>query len=285
MAIALAPRVYGLDAICAAALHAGGGEEAAHFARRLFEPRRRQGSDGGPGRPARRRRRLPARLRPPPPARRRQGPGVQSRRRRPRLREPPHHRADRQRRHAVPGRFDHQRVQSPRDRRPPAGPSGGGGAARPRRRPLGHRGRGRRAGAARIDDAYRDRPPGRSRAARRARRRTHPRAGRGAAGGRGLAGDAARLPRRHRRSGAQPLAQPRRVRGFPALAGSQSFHLPRPSPLPLCRRSRAARRPALRADARAPRSASCAATRCGCSSQGWAAARRWPASRAGRRTS
>ena len=38
-----------------------------------------------------------------------------------------------------------------------------GGAARPRRRPPGLRGRGRRAGAARIDDAYRDRPPGRSR--------------------------------------------------------------------------------------------------------------------------
>ena len=36
MAIAPAPRVYGLDAICAAALQAGG-EEAARFARRLFE--------------------------------------------------------------------------------------------------------------------------------------------------------------------------------------------------------------------------------------------------------
>src|SRR5216684_205904 len=36
MAIALAPRVYGLDAICAAALQTGGGDEAAHFARRLF---------------------------------------------------------------------------------------------------------------------------------------------------------------------------------------------------------------------------------------------------------
>jgi glutamate dehydrogenase len=35
MATVLAPRVYGLDAICAAAL-ALGGEEAAHFARRLF---------------------------------------------------------------------------------------------------------------------------------------------------------------------------------------------------------------------------------------------------------
>src|SRR5262245_34415443 len=35
MATALAPRVYGLDAICAAAL-AIGGEEAAHFARRLY---------------------------------------------------------------------------------------------------------------------------------------------------------------------------------------------------------------------------------------------------------
>ena len=101
----------------------------------------------------------------------------------------------------------------------------------------------------RIDDAYRDRPPGRSGAARRARRRADPRAGRGAAGGRGLAGDAARLPRRHRRSRAQPLAQPRRVRGFPALAGGQPFHLPRPSPLSLCRGYRAARRPALRADA------------------------------------
>jgi glutamate dehydrogenase len=36
MAIALAPRVYGLDAICAAALQAGGGDEAAFFTRRLF---------------------------------------------------------------------------------------------------------------------------------------------------------------------------------------------------------------------------------------------------------
>src|SRR5690349_6867353 len=35
MATVLAPRVYGLDAICAAAL-ASGGEEAAHFARRLY---------------------------------------------------------------------------------------------------------------------------------------------------------------------------------------------------------------------------------------------------------
>ncbi|MBN9536948.1 MAG: hypothetical protein BGN99_14900 [Alphaproteobacteria bacterium 65-37] len=36
MATALAPRVYGLDAICAAALRAAGGEDAAQFARRLF---------------------------------------------------------------------------------------------------------------------------------------------------------------------------------------------------------------------------------------------------------
>src|SRR5215831_14248992 len=36
MAIALAPRVYGLDAICAAALKSGDGEEAAFFTRRLF---------------------------------------------------------------------------------------------------------------------------------------------------------------------------------------------------------------------------------------------------------
>jgi glutamate dehydrogenase len=36
MATALAPRVYGLDAICAAALQAAGGEDAAQFARRLF---------------------------------------------------------------------------------------------------------------------------------------------------------------------------------------------------------------------------------------------------------
>ena len=161
MAIALAPRVYGLDAICAAALQTGG-DESGPVRPPPLRARRRQGPGGGAGRAARRGRRLPARLRPPPPARRRQGPGVQSDRRRPRLREPPHDRADRQRRHAVPGRFDHQRVQSPRDRRPSAGPSRDGGAARPRRRPSGHRGRGRRAGAVRIDDAYRDRPPGRS---------------------------------------------------------------------------------------------------------------------------
>src|SRR5437899_5929218 len=37
MAIVLAPRVYGLDAICAAALARAGSEEAAQFARRLFE--------------------------------------------------------------------------------------------------------------------------------------------------------------------------------------------------------------------------------------------------------
>jgi glutamate dehydrogenase len=36
MAIALAPRVYGLDAICAATLQNGGGEDLAHFARRVF---------------------------------------------------------------------------------------------------------------------------------------------------------------------------------------------------------------------------------------------------------
>jgi glutamate dehydrogenase len=36
MAIALAPRVYGLDAICAAALQTGAGEEAATFVRRVF---------------------------------------------------------------------------------------------------------------------------------------------------------------------------------------------------------------------------------------------------------
>src|SRR5258705_6427313 len=36
MAMALAPRVWGLDAICAAALQTGGGDEAASFARRLF---------------------------------------------------------------------------------------------------------------------------------------------------------------------------------------------------------------------------------------------------------
>src|SRR5882762_8798974 len=36
MAIALAPRVYGLDAICAATLQTGGGEDVAHFARRVF---------------------------------------------------------------------------------------------------------------------------------------------------------------------------------------------------------------------------------------------------------
>ena len=37
MATVLAPRVYGLDAICAAALRSAGSEEAAQFARRLFE--------------------------------------------------------------------------------------------------------------------------------------------------------------------------------------------------------------------------------------------------------
>src|SRR5215468_1463353 len=37
MATALAPRVWGLDAICAAALGSAGSEETAQFARRLFE--------------------------------------------------------------------------------------------------------------------------------------------------------------------------------------------------------------------------------------------------------
>ena len=94
-----------------------------------------------------------------------------------------------------------------------------------------------------------------------------------------------RLPRRHRRSRRQPLAQPRRVRRFPALAGGQPFHLPRPSPLSLRRGHR--RRPAACAtrSCRARRSASCAATRCGCSRPGWAAARRCRASPAGRATS
>src|SRR5437899_10311261 len=36
MAIALAPRVYGLDAICAATQRRGAGDEGAFFARRLF---------------------------------------------------------------------------------------------------------------------------------------------------------------------------------------------------------------------------------------------------------
>ena len=278
-----APRVYGLDAICAAAL-AIGGEEAAHFARRLYA---RVADKDLAAAPADQRAGAAVSLLA---FARRRLPGVAKVRvfntdRRPRLREPPHHRADRQRRHAVPGRFDRQRVQSPRDQRPSAGASGAGGAARPRRRPSGLRPRSRRARQVRIDDAHRDRPPGRSRAARRACRRAHPRAGRGAAGGRGLAGDAPRLPRRHRRSRRQPLAQPRRVRRFPALAGSRPFHLPRPSPLSLRRGREPARRPALRDRRRARRSASCAATRCGCSRPASAAARRCRASPAGRTTS
>ncbi len=249
MAIALAPRVYGLDAICAATLQAGGGEEAAQFVRRVFA---RVADKDLAAAPAEQRAAAATALlafRPPPPARRRQGPGVQSHRRRPRLREPPHDRADRQRRHAVPGQFDHQRVQSPRDLRPSAGPSRTGGTPRPRRRPGGHLGRGRRTGAARIDDAYRDRPPGRPTPARRTRRSIDARAGRGPAGGRGLAADAAGLPRRHRRSRPQPLAEPGRIRRLPALARGQLLHLPGPSPLPLRRRCLPARRPALRADA------------------------------------
>ena len=130
------------------ALQTGGDEEVAQFARRLFGRVADKDLAAAPAEQRAAGRRLPARLRPPPPARRRQGPGVQSLRRRPRLRKPPHDRADRERRHAVPGRFDHQRVQSPRDRRPSAGASRDGGAARPRRRPFGHRGRGRRTGAA-----------------------------------------------------------------------------------------------------------------------------------------
>ena len=65
------------------------------------------------------------------------------------------------------------------------------GAPRRRRRPA-ELSRGRASQARlRIDDAYRDRPPGRRRAARRSRRGARPRAGRSAAGGRRLAGDAA----------------------------------------------------------------------------------------------
>ena len=285
MAIALAPRVYGLDAICAAALHTGGGEEAAHFARRLFG---RVADKDLAAAPADQRAAAAVSLLA---FARRRLPGVAK------VRVFNPSAAD----HGFESR--HTIVQIVNDDMPFLVDSITNEFNRREiavhllahpvlavRRDLdgdllgiaaeaGERARPESMMHIEID---RQADPA---SARRARRRAHPRAGRGAAGGRGLAGDAARLPRRHRRPGAQPLAQPRRVRGFPALAGSQPFHLPRPSPLPLCRRSRAARRPALRADARAPRWASCAATRCGCSSQGWAAARRWPASRAGRRTS
>ena len=284
MATALAPRVYGLDAICAATLQTGGGEEAAHFARRVFGRVADKDLAAAPADQraaaaasllAFARRRLPgvAKVRvfnPPPPT-------TASKAATPSCRSS----TTTCRSWSIRSPTSSIAARSPSTCwRIPCWRRGATSTAT-----FGHRGRGRRAGAVRIDDAYRDRPPGRSPGARRARHGTHPRAGRSAAGGRGLAGDAARLPRRHRRSRPSRFARPRRVRRFPALAGGQPFHLPRPSPLPLCRRSRAARRPALRADARAPPSASCAATRCGCSRPGWAAARRWPASRAGRTTS
>ena len=209
MAIALAPRVYGLDAICAATLHTGGGEEAAHFARRVFEPRRRQGSGGGPGRPARRRRGLPARLRPPPPARRRQGPGVQPR--------PPPTMASRAATPSCRSSMTTCRswsIRSPTSSIAARSPSicwpilcmavrrdldgdlsGIAAEAGERARPesMMHIEIDRQADPALLDELA---------------AALDPRAGRGAAGGRGLAGDAARLPRRHRRSGARPLAQP-----------------------------------------------------------------------------
>ena len=111
---------------------------------------------------------------------------------------------------------------------------------------LGLRRRSRRARQARIDDAHRDRPPGRSgaarRACRRARRACWPRCGwRSRTGGRCAAPASTPSPI------SRPAARrPRRVRRFPALAGGQPFHLPRPSPLSLRRGRRAGRRPALR---------------------------------------
>ena len=269
MAIAPAPRVYGLDAICAAALAGAGGDEAAQFARRLFEPRRRQ----GPGRRARRSSgpRPPLPCWPSPaaacPASPRSGCSI---------RPTPSHGFES--RHTVvqivnddmpflvdsiANEFNRREIAVHLLAHPVLAVRrdldgdllGFGPEAGERARP-------------RIDDAHRDRPPGRSRPARRTRRGAHPRAGRSAARGRRLAADAPGLPRRHRRPRARPLAQPRRVRGLPALAGGRPLHLPRPSPLPLCRRRQ--RRPAACATTwcRARRWASCGATRFGCSMPG-----------------
>ena len=122
MATAPAPRIYGLDAIGAAA-GLGGGP-------RLRPPPLRSGLPTRTwrraGRAAGRRGPLPAALSPGAACRGRQGAGVQPDCRRARLREPPYGRADRQRRHAVPGRFDRQRAEPPRDRGPSPGPSGDG---------------------------------------------------------------------------------------------------------------------------------------------------------------
>ena len=226
-----------------------GGEEAAHFARRLYRPRRRQGPGGRPGRPARRRRGLPAGLRPPPPAGRRQGAGVQHR--------PPTTAS----RAATPScRSSTTTCRSWSIRSPTS-------SIAARSTSICWPIRCWRCGATSTATFWAS--PSKPASARKSESMMHieidrqadpalldelaaaldARAGRGAAGGRGLAGDAPGLPRRHRRSRRQPLAEPRRVRRFPALAGGQPFHLPRPSPLSLRRGRRAARRPALRARA------------------------------------
>ena len=244
-----------------------------------------QGPRRGAGRAAGGGGALPAGLRAAAAAGGGQGAGVQPVAAGPRLREPPHHRADRQRRHAVPGRFDQRRAEPPRDRRAPAGASGAGGAPRPRRRAAGSGGGSRRTGEGRIADAHRDRPPARSRPARRDRRGADPRAGRGAAGRRGLAGDAAGLPRRHRRPRRQPFAA-----AAPSTRSSCAGSRPTTSPssaTAATATSTIRSSPAACATSSSParRSASCGATRCGCSKQGWAAARRCRASRAARTTS
>jgi glutamate dehydrogenase len=225
MAIALAPRVYGLDAICAAALQTGGGEDVAHFARRVFG---RVADKDLAAAPAEQRAQAATSLLA---FARRRLPGVAK----VRVFNPSAAAHGFDSRHTIvqivnddmPFLVDRSpTIQSPRDRRPPAGPSRAGGAARPRRRSSGHRGRGRRAGAIRIDDGI-----SRSTARPIPRRSTNsppplPACCRGAAGGRGLAADATRLPRCHRRSRAQPVAPTRRVRRFLRWLEANHFTFP-----------------------------------------------------------
>ena len=243
MATALAPRIYGLDAIGAAA----GTEEAQAFARRLYERVADKDLAAASAEQRAAGRALPARVRPAPPARRRQGPGVQS--------DPAEHGFES--RHTI--------VQIVNDDMPFLVDSI---ANELNRRELGVHLLAHPVMPVRRDldgdllRARRCRRPARrselmmqieidrqadAGAARRSRRGAGPRAGRSAARRRRLEGDAAGRARRGRGPGTGPHAI--EEAGIPALARGQSLHLPRPSPLSLRRGRRAARRPPLRGHA------------------------------------
>ena len=245
MATALAPRVWGLDAICAAALGSAGSEEAAQFARRLFE---RVADKDLAAAPSEQRAAAAAALLA---FARRRLPGVAK----VRVFNPTA--AD----HGFESR--HTVVQVVNDDMPFLVDSIANELNRREiavhllahpvlavRRDLdgdlievaneaGERARPESMMYLEIDRQGTEGPIA---PARRPCRCAEPCAGRGAAGGRGLAGAAPGLPRCLRRPFGQPLAEARRIRGLPPLARGQSLHLPRPSPLPLRRGCKPARR-------------------------------------------